>query len=156
MINPYDDVLNALNATPEILAGLLRGVSEAQARAAKGGDEDWSVVEVVCHLRDAEEIGLQRTTAMRDQDSPAIIGYDQEALARERDYHHADLQAAWTAFRNFRQQHTALLKALRPDQWDRPGNHSEIGRITIYSMAAHRVSHDSIHCAQIARQLAAG
>jgi hypothetical protein len=57
------DLLEALKATPETLTGLLAGVSETQARSAKGGDENWSVVEVVCHLRDAEEISLQRTEA---------------------------------------------------------------------------------------------
>ena len=86
MYDLHHDLLDALNATSVTLAGLLAGVSESQARAAKGGDEDWSVVEVVCHLRDADETSLQRVEAMRDQDVPPITGYDQEAMARERDY----------------------------------------------------------------------
>ena len=57
------DLLEALKATPETLAGLLDGVSQAQARSAKGGDEDWSVVEVVCHLRDTEEFFIKRMQA---------------------------------------------------------------------------------------------
>jgi hypothetical protein len=148
------DLLEALKATPDTLTGLLEGVSQAQARSAKGGDEDWSVVEVVCHLRDAEEISLQRTAAMRDQDTPLIIGYNQEALARERDYRNTDLRAALSSFIVFREQHITMLSALTPEQWERTGQHSEFGRITIFAFAVHKASHDAIHCAQIARQLA--
>lgn len=153
MYDLHHDVLDALKSTPETLAGLLAGVGREQARAARGGDENWSVLEVVCHLRDAEEISLQRTQAMRDQDSPQIIGYDQEALARQRDYRSADLQAALDGFTAFRQQHLAVLAALRPEQWDRAGQHNEIGRITIFEMCVHKAAHDAVHCAQIARQL---
>ena len=148
------DLLEALKATPETLTGLLAGVSEAQARSAKGGDENWSVVEVVCHLRDAEEISLQRTEAMRDQDNPLIIGYDQEALARERNYREADLRSALAGFISFRQRHVDALSALTAEQWERSGQHNEIGHITIFAYALHKASHDAIHCAQIARQLA--
>ena len=148
------DLIDALKATPETLTGLLAGVSEAQARQAKGGDENWSVVEVVCHLRDAEEISLQRTEAMRDQDNPLIAGYDQEALARERNYREAGLRSALAGFISFRQRHIAALSALTAEQWERSGQHNEIGQITIFAYAIHKASHDAIHCAQIARQLA--
>jgi hypothetical protein len=153
MYDLHRDLLDALKATPETLTGLVAGVSEAQARAAKGGDEDWSVVEVICHLRDAEEISLQRIEAMRDQDVPLIPGYAQEALARERDYKSADLKSALAGFIAFRQRLVATLSAFTPEQWERAGQHKEFGRITIFSHVVHKVSHDAIHCAQIARQL---
>jgi hypothetical protein len=148
------DLIDALSAMPETLAGLLDGISDEQARSAKGGDENWSVVEVICHLRDAEEISFQRMTAMRDQDNPLIVGYDQEALARDRNYRASDLRAALAAFIGFRQRHIAALSALEPDQWQRSGQHNEIGQITIFAHSIHKASHDAIHCAQIARQLA--
>ena len=155
MYDLHHDLLDALNATPETLTGLLAGVSQAQAQSARGGDENWSVVEVVCHLREAEEISLQRTIAMRDQDVPQIIGYDQEAYARDRDYRHTDLRTALAAFAAYRKQHLAVLAALRPEQWQRSGEHNEFGRIAIFEMIIHKTSHDAIHCAQIARQLSA-
>jgi hypothetical protein len=110
-------------------------------------------VEVICHLRDAEEISLQRTIAMRDIDDPQIIGYNQETLAQERDYQNANLLDALTGFVNFREQHLSVLFALPSEQWERSGQHDEIGEITIFSFVIHKVSHDAVHCAQIARQL---
>ena len=150
------DLLDALKATPETLAGLLDGVGAEKARSAMGGDENWSVVEVICHLRDAEEFFIKRYQAMRDQDNPAIIGYDQAALAIERNYKSADLDAALEGFKTFRQQAVTELSKLAPEQWQRSGQHNEMGQITILGQAIHHISHDAIHCAQIARQLKAG
>jgi hypothetical protein len=155
MYNTIADALTALRATPEILGGLLGNVTHEQAFTAKGGDEGWSVVEVICHLRDAEEIAVQRIEAMRDHPNPAIAGYDQEALARQRNYATADLRLALGDFVRFRQQRIAILTALTPEQWERPAQHSEVGRITILEYCMHMTAHDAVHCAQIARQLVA-
>src|SRR5512143_2155866 len=155
MYNLPHDLIDALKATPETLTALLDGVSQSQAASARGGDEDWSVVEVICHLRDAEEISLQRMQAMRDTDNPPITGYDQEGLARQRNYKAQDLRSALAGFIAFREKYLTGLQALRPDDWERPGAHNEFGRITILEHTVHHACHDAIHCAQIARQLMA-
>ncbi len=155
MYNLPLELIDALKVTPDTLKGLLSNVSEEQARSAKGGDENWSVVEVICHLRDAEEFTIQRVESMRDQNNPQIIGYDQAALARERKYNDADLNSALNAFIRYRKHLVASLSALAPDDWERGGEHNENGHMTIFSYILHIVSHDAIHCAQIARQLSA-
>ncbi len=147
------DLLDALRATPSVLEALLQGCTQEQARTARGGDEGWSVVEVVCHLRDAEERALERMRSMRDVVSPHLAAYDQERWARERNYAAADLREALAAFIHFRGQHIAELEALTADQWVRMGQHEEQGHITISGQTLHIVSHDVIHAAQIARQL---
>jgi hypothetical protein len=153
MYDLHRELIETLAATPETLAGLLRGVDEAQARSAIGGDENWSVIEVICHLRDAEEIGFGRMQAMRDQDKPLVASWDQNALALEKKYAEADLAPALTAFTKTRSEYVAALKALKPEQWERVGKHNETGDITVLTHALHRTYHDAIHCAQIARQL---
>src|SRR5690348_5024970 len=102
MYNIPADLLDAFRAAPAIFEALLRGCTQEQAAAARGGDEGWSVVEVVCHLRDAEERGLERMRAMRDQEEPFLPGYDQDQWARERNYAAADLRAALGALLRFR------------------------------------------------------
>jgi hypothetical protein len=153
MYDTTKDLLDALRATPDTLEGLLRGVTQEQAQAARGGDEGWSIVEVLCHLRDAEERTLARTIAMRDEDDPFLAGYDQEAWARERAYNQADLREALAGFVGFRAQLLAVLGALSAAEWERAGRHEEQGTITISNLIVHIVAHDAIHAAQIARQL---
>jgi hypothetical protein len=153
MYNTTHDLLDALRVTPDTLTGLLAGVTQEQAQVAKGGDENWSVVEVLCHLRDAEEYGLQRDILMRDRDNPDILPWDQEKLALERNYAAQNLRAVLAEFITLRQQRVAILEGLSPEGWKRTGNHREIGTIDIFSHILHMVSHDAIHCAQIARQI---
>jgi hypothetical protein len=153
MYNSTQDLLDALRVAPDTLTALLTGVTQEEALAAKGGDEGWSVVEVLCHLRDAEEIAAQRAALMRGQDNPNIKPYNQEQLAVDRNYAAEDMHAALFAFIRFRQQHLAVLESLDADGWERPGNHLEAGRITIFNHTLHMAAHDMVHCAQIARQL---
>src|SRR5690348_9190043 len=98
MYNTTQDLLDAFGATSHTLQGLLRDHTHDQAVVARGGDENWSVVEVVCHLRDAEERALERTRLMRDKTNPWLAGYDQEQLARERNYAATSLDDAIAAF----------------------------------------------------------
>jgi hypothetical protein len=153
MYNISQDLLDALRSAPEVLEALLNGCTQEQATAARGGDEGWSVVEVICHLSDAEEEALSRMRLMRDHNNPVIVAYDQELWARERNYAAADLHEALAAFNRFRAQHITELAQLSLQEWERSGQHEEQGTITISSHTLHIVSHDAIHAAQIARQL---
>ncbi|HSA99119.1 MAG TPA: DinB family protein [Anaerolineales bacterium] len=155
MYDQHRELIEALKSTSETLNGLLSQVPVEQARSARGGDENWSVVEVICHLRDAEEISLQRVQAMRDQAHPRISSYDQEALARERNYREADPYAALEAFTGFRERHAAVLSALSAEEWERCAEFEAFGQITISAHTIHKLYHDAVHCAQIARQLLA-
>lgn len=153
MYGSTHELIESLQATPDVLHTLLQDVTPVQAQAARGGDEGWSVVEVVCHLRDAEEYALGRMRALRDHEMPVIAGFDQEAWARERNYAAADLHEAFTAWLHFREQHVAELAALTPEQWQRSGQHVQHGPVTILNHRLHVVWHDAVHTAQIARQL---
>jgi hypothetical protein len=146
-------MIDAFKAMPLTLKALLDGVSQERATAAKCGDEGWSVVEVICHLRDAEEIALKRDAKMAEEDNPTIIPFDQEKLAIEHDYANQDLRQALDEFIHFRQKHIALLEKLDSEDWKRPGEHLEMGRITIFAHVLHMVCHDAIHSAQISQQL---
>ena len=149
------DILSAMRASAEVYTFLLTDVTHERASSAQGGDEGWSVVEVLGHLRDAEQISLARNRLMASQDNPTIQAFDQEALALERDYASARLEPTLNAFLDFRRQHLAFLESLSPDDWQRPGEHTEMGTISILNHQTHMVCHDSEHAAQIARQLAA-
>ena len=153
MYNTAQDLLDAYKATPDTLTGLLQNVSEERASAARGGDENWSVIEVLCHLRDAEERNLERVQLMRTQDNPLLEAYDQDQWARERNYAAARLDEALDAFLKFRALTLYELAALTPQEWGRPGRHSEMGQMDLINYIHHLVSHDAIHLAQIARQL---
>ena len=153
MYNTIQDLLDAYRATPETLQALLRDYSPERSATVKGGEEDWSVVEVICHLRDSEEASLQRTRSMRDQTQPKLTARDPAKLAIELNHASTPLDSAFSAFLKFRASHIQELTGLSAEQWERTGEHPSVGRITISVMIAHLVAHDAIHLAQISRQL---
>ena len=153
MYDTVRDLIAALAAAPDALEGALVCVDEDLARRAHGGDQGWSVVEVVCHLRDAEERAAERMRAIRDEADPWLAGYDQDAWAIERGYAGDDMRTALAAFSRHRAAHVAELQALPADAWARTGTHEESGRITIENHTLLIATHDVQHLAQIARAL---
>jgi hypothetical protein len=153
MYDTARDLTDALAAAPDALEGALAGVDDDLARRARGGDETWSLVEVVCHLRDVEERAVERMRAMRDMSDPVLASYDQDAWAIERGYAGDNLRAAVGAFSRHRAAHVAELRVLPREGWERAGLHDELGRITIEGQAIHIATHDVQHLAQIARAL---
>jgi|SRR5687767_3396831 len=147
------DLLDAYKAAPDIYRALLADCTQEEAANARGGDEGWSVIEVMCHMRDAEERAWERMSLMRDRDNPHLPGYDQEEWARERNYAGEKLHSALEGFIRFREQHIADLEALEPEEWERPGVHEGLGGIDIKAQTIHMAAHDAQHAAQIARQL---
>lgn len=148
----HQDLLDALRAAPTVFEALLQGCTQEQAQAARRNDEGWSVIEIVCHLRDVEERALERMRSMRDEVEPFIAAYDQELWAKERNYAAANPSEALAAFAQFRECHIAELAALAPHDWEHTGRHEERGRITISNQTLRLVCHDLIHAAQMARQ----
>lgn len=153
MYGNTSDLLDALRSAPAVFEALLYGSTQEQLATARGGDEGWLVVEVLCHLRDAEERALERMRAMRDAVNPHIPAYNQDLWAQERNYAGANVREALAAFLSFRAQHIAELATLSMQQWERTGQHEEQGQVTIYAQTLHIVAHDLMHAAQIARQL---
>ncbi len=149
MYDTKKDILKALASTPKALAALLPAVLARQSKRTSPASAVWSAVEIVCHLRDAEERALERTRRMRNESNPFIKGYDQDQLARERNYKADDPEKALSAFTSFRQEHVAELESLPFPDWERTGEHEEMGRITILAHALHIVSHDLNHLAQL-------
>ena len=152
MYDTPKDLLDGFGSAPDIYRDLLDGVTQEQAQMARGGDENWSILEVMCHLRDAEERGIERMRAMRDQDIPFLPAYDQDAWAAERNYAGQSQEKAISEYLQLLDIHIAELEALTAEQWERPGIHEEQGRITISAHTLHLVAHYMQHAAQIVRQ----
>ena len=148
--------IGAMRLSCEVLGHILQGVADAQARALRDGPEGWSVIEIVCHLRDFDEIFYQRARMMQAQAQPLLPAYDHEALAIERAYQQEDLAAAYAALKASRQRFIAFLAGLTPEQWERDGRHPERDSFTMTDAAMQVGLHDLDHLEQITRVLAQG
>ena len=146
-------LLRSIVRTPVILRGLLSGADQQRALSATDGPDGWSVLEVVCHLRDFDSFFQERVELMLADDSPALPAYDHELIAVERNYRGDDLAGALAALVEHRAGFIRLFEGLDPDQWSRTGVHPEMGPISVLDAATQVVFHDIDHTEQITRCL---
>jgi hypothetical protein len=169
---PVGRCLERMKRTADEVAAAIIGQSEA-AVSRRPVPASWSAKEVVCHLRDIEEVFLLRFRTMLALDEPTflVLGemprdreawgivegdampLDPDRWAEERQYLRNDIEQALAALRRRRQETLALLNRLAPEQWERGSIHVTLGRMTFSDWVALIAAHDNKHLAQLVRAL---
>ena len=148
-----DERLARLASTPDELAGVI-GRRSPRALARRPAPEAWAPVEVLCHLRDIEELFGERVAAILSMPEPALpAAGPSDRWAAERQYRRHDPAAALAHFRRRRGESLETLVALSPSDWQRGGEHVSRGRLTIDLLVALMASHDDNHVEQLTRAL---
>jgi hypothetical protein len=153
---PYNvraELLEVYGHNPTTLRALIRDLPDDVIKKQGTGSEKWSILEIVCHLRDTEERAFGRVKRMVDEDRPWLDGYDPDTVAIESDYQSQSLDAALDAFENTRQEQIAYLQRLSDEGWGRVAVHEEVGEISVQDLTAHMAMHDCVHLAQISRRI---
>jgi FMN phosphatase YigB (HAD superfamily) len=130
-------------------AGLLADLPETvwRCRPAPG---EWSLVEIVCHLRDVEkEVNLPRLHAVMENDNPFLSGADTDPWAVERCYQTQAGPQALAEFVEVRRQTYTFLAGLPEQAWSRPARHALLGNTTLNELVGWILDHDRIHLAQL-------
>jgi hypothetical protein len=158
--------------TPDELADALRGKGDVEL-SRRPDATNWAAKEIVCHLRDIEELVILRFHTMLAMEDPKVfvvgapppeparwgIGgavpfpLDPDRWVEERQYLRNDTMAALAAFRRRRGDVLTLLSALTPGQWDRGSIHPAHGRVSFRDWTAGITAHDDNHLAQLTRAL---
>lgn len=140
----------ALEGAPDLFDVLLRGMTDEEADRRPDPDR-FTIREALAHLAEWEDVFRERLVLTRDQPDPVLQGYDEGQWALDHDYAHSDWREQARLYRERRSEMVRLLRALTPDQWDRVGQHTEAGPITLAEQAVLISAHDSYHLQQIAR-----
>lgn len=150
---PRAEKLERLRRGPSALARVLRGQSDA-ALSRRPDATSWSAKEVVCHLRDSEELFMTRFQTLLAVDGPPMVEVGPaDRWAEERQYHRHHAGEAWDAWSRRRDETLELLARLEPDAWARSGTHPRRGRLTIEDFVSLMVSHDDNHLDQARRAI---
>jgi FMN phosphatase YigB (HAD superfamily) len=118
-----------------------------QPRPSSG---EWSLTELICHLRDVErEVNLPRLRSLVESDNPFVAGADTDPWARERDY---QAQSGPEALRDFIAARREAVNYLRrqPSQvWRRTARHAIFGPTQLIEIVGWILDHDRIHLDQM-------
>lgn len=150
ILNP-DKALRTLRKTPLLLDAALAGLDDERARAVRDGADGWSILFIVCHLRDYERIVAARVAALLADDDPLLPAADNETLMREGAYAEQSLAVVREALRIDREALIARLQSLGAAEWQRSGHHPQQGAATLLDVAINAGLHDVDHLEQIVR-----
>jgi hypothetical protein len=141
--------IRSMKKTPLILNHVLSGVNHEAARKVTDGPDGWNTLQIICHLRDFEDIFFERARLMVEQERPMLPSYDAHQLVIDNDYVSQGYRAALMQFSETRRQHIEYLDALTAEEWWRSGVHPEHGVITVLEQAMQVALHDVDHIEQI-------
>jgi hypothetical protein len=175
LAQPLSERLARLARTPDEIAAPINGRNDGDLGRGGAGD-GWSAKELVCHLRDIEELCILRFHTMLVMDDPLVFvagapppdperwgiagavpfPLDPERWNSDRQYLRNDAREALAAFRRRRSEVLAFFAALTPAQWRRGSMHPVHGRINFEAWTAAMAAHDDNHVDQLRRALRDG
>lgn len=144
-----------LRSSPAALATLLAGrlPSDLTFHPQPG---EWSVTEVLCHLRDVErEVNLVRLEKAMEINNPFIAGQDTDQWALERQYIQQDCFDAQEAFLQARMKLIAIVESLTEADWGRSIRHAIFGPTSLAELINIIARHDRLHVNQVLQALRA-
>jgi uncharacterized damage-inducible protein DinB len=166
--NPFGDSESAAGATfsttissdleryaaaPKKIELALEKLTESKLKW-KPNPKQWSIREIVCHLADSEMIGVSRLYLVISSSAatpPVLQGYDQDALTERLHTNTYDELQALQAFKYIRKHVSTLLKNLSPVDFEKFGNHTERGKMTLADLLKLYANHAETHLKQIER-----
>ncbi len=143
-----DNALTRLSASAEAIAALARNISDAQARC-KPTPEEWSILEVICHLYDEEREDFRTRVDLSlhkpDADWPPInpVGW-----VTERGYNRREPAASLEAFLGERRKSLEWLRSLQNPNWETTHTNPR-GLMRAGDVLAAWVAHDHLHIRQL-------
>jgi hypothetical protein len=112
-------------------------------------NNEWSLTEILCHLRDTElEINLPRLRMLLELEEPFIPARDSDTWAITRDYQTQDASRALHDFCSARTKTVELLRSLG-DEWKRKARHAIFGPTDLQELVKFMAEHDKLHIRQI-------
>lgn len=148
--NPFD----VLAETPGAIGEIVRThAPEKFARRPFPGK--WTPAEVIGHLLDVEWVFGYRVRTILCDDTPQIIGMDQDKWVARQNHNAraaADLLRDFTAVRAI---NVALYRSISESDYGRTGRHNERGEERLGDMLHYIAGHDLSHIEQLKKYLAA-
>jgi len=143
------ECIEQIAAAPAQLRRAVAGLDDRQLDTPYRPD-GWTVRQVVHHVPDSHMTGYSRIKFALTQDNPVVIAYDEDAWAKLGDYSRITaIETSLNLLDAIHDRWVTLLRSLTPEQFARPMQHSENGRMTVDTVVANYAWHGPHHIAHI-------
>jgi DinB family protein len=142
-------LIDSIAELPASLQQAVAGLNGNQLDTAyrEGG---WSVRQVVHHLADAHINAYTRFKLGLTEDTPAVKPFDEAAWAELADSRITPVDASLALVENLHARWVALLRSLKPGDWERKVSHPQAGPMSLDLMLGLYEWHGRHHVAHIA------
>jgi uncharacterized damage-inducible protein DinB len=143
----HEPIIDSLAAAPGVFADLLARLP-ADALFDRPASEEWSIAEILGHVRAADAIWTPRILFGLVHDGVTMPDVDERAL---QDVLHASglvIGDQVTAFAFGRAELCGILRALTEDEWSHVVEHAERGAMTIIDACTAMANHEAEHLGQ--------
>lgn len=148
MIDNELPCIDLLDATPDILRGLMTGLDDEDARWKPAPDR-FSIAEVLAHLAHSEgDCYRMRLDRFLSEERPEFEQDDAQMYLEL--YRNADPEDAFDHFEEQREANVDRLRDLPAEAGARVALHKEYGEITLAQMLHEWALHDLGHIRQVA------
>jgi hypothetical protein len=148
-----DDPAQVQSDTPAAIRTLVsEAASHLRTRPRPG---EWSVLECIAHVADAEIVMAGRYRFILAHNEPPLIGYDQDLWVDRLHSDEEEVEALLGPFEALRASNVALWRGSAPEQRARVGMHAERGPESFDLSFRMLAGHDRFHLAQARRALSA-
>jgi hypothetical protein len=111
---------------------------------------EWCAKECLGHIVEAERRGFNgRIRTILSESEPQLRGWDQQAVARERNDCQRSAADLLADFASIRQDSAALVRNLGAADLARGGTHDRVGYVTIENLLHEWLHHDRNHFRQM-------
>ncbi|HET8549441.1 MAG TPA: DinB family protein [Bryobacteraceae bacterium] len=142
------ELLERFRRGPELIASALTGAAGSEVDF-KPAPNKWSVRQIAAHVSDSELVAAERMRRIIAEDKPQIVGYDQNKWAENLDYARRKPSQSLEMFRDIRAESYELLKGVPEAAYQRTGQHSERGPMTLLNLIELMAQHAEKHAQQI-------
>lgn len=146
-----DDPADVQAATPALVRELIVAAGDDLRTRPEPGE--WSVLECVAHMVDAEMVCAGRYRWILAHDEPELTGYDQDRWVDRLHQPVEDPSSLLEVFEPLREANLALWKRTPAAQRGRIGHHRERGPESYGLTFTLIAGHDRFHLAQARRAL---
>lgn len=152
-----EQILSILHETPDRLGGLTDSLTETQLHT-RPEPEEWSVIEIVAHLRSCAEVWGDAMRSMVATSRPTIRAVNPTTWIDRTDYRQLGFALTLQAFRAQRRALLALLEPLPARDWTRSATVLGAGaplELTVHSYAERLARRERTHWRQVAKTVGA-
>jgi hypothetical protein len=146
-----DEILTMLETAPARIAVLVEGLIPAQILASPEPGE-WSVRDVLAHLRACSDIWGKYIVEILNHDKPTIKAVNPTTWIKHTNYCELEFQPSFQVYTTQRVQLLSVLMPLAPEAWSLTAMVTGAGKPrqrTVYTYAKWLANHEHTHFRQI-------